>query len=74
LSDNRKKSRRKEGRERMDRRVGDRRANGVPPAPDTPARHDTGHRRRKVDSKVAGASKHAAKTAAKATRKRTHTK
>jgi hypothetical protein len=34
----------------MDRRVGDRRADGVPPAPDTPARHDTGKRQRKADA------------------------
>lgn len=58
----------------MDRRVGDRRADGIPPAPDTPARHDTGHRRRSVDHKVAGASKHAGKVAKKSTRKRTRTK
>ena len=58
----------------MDRRVGDRRADGVPPAPDTPARHDTGHRRRNVDRKVAGASKHPAKAAKKSARKRTRTK
>ena len=49
MSDNRKQSRRREGRKRMDRRVGDRRAGGVPPAPDTPARHDTGKRRRSAD-------------------------
>ena len=36
----------------MDRRVGDRRADGVPPAPDTPARHDTGKRRRSTDHKA----------------------
>ena len=52
MSDNRKHSRRKEGRKRMDRRVGDRRADGVPPAPDTPAKHDTGRRRRKADHKA----------------------
>ena len=52
LSDNRNQSRRKAGRKRMDRRVGDRRANGVPPAPDTPAKHDTGKRRRSTDRKI----------------------
>jgi hypothetical protein len=52
LSDKRKHSRRREGRKRMDRRIGDRRADGLPPAPDTPARHDTGKRRRATDHKV----------------------
>ncbi|MDR3675951.1 MAG: hypothetical protein P4N24_10715 [Acidobacteriota bacterium] len=52
MSDKRKQSRRREGRKRMDRRVGDRRAGGVPPAPDTPARHDTGKRRRSTDHKT----------------------
>jgi hypothetical protein len=36
----------------MDRRIGDRRADGLPPAPDTPARHDTGKRRRSTDHKA----------------------
>jgi hypothetical protein len=49
LSDKRKHHRRRDGRKRMDRRVGDRRADGLPPAPDTPARHDTGKRRRSTD-------------------------
>ena len=53
MTDKRKQSRRREGRNRMDRRGGDRRAGGVPPAPDTPARHDTGTRRRSTDHKVA---------------------
>ena len=52
LSDKRKQHRRREGRKRMDRRVGDRRADGVPPAPDTPARHDTGKRQRISDHKT----------------------
>jgi hypothetical protein len=52
LSDKRKHHRRRDGRKRMDRRVGDRRADGLPPAPDTPARHDTGKRRRSTDRKA----------------------
>jgi hypothetical protein len=35
----------------MDRRIGDRRGQGLPPAPDTPARHDTQERRRSTDKK-----------------------
>jgi hypothetical protein len=37
----------------MDRRVGDRRGEGVPPAPDTPAKPDIGLRRRHGDPKTA---------------------
>jgi hypothetical protein len=33
----------------MDRRIGDRRSDGLPPAPDTPAKADTGERRRATD-------------------------
>src|SRR5579864_4396539 len=50
LTDKRKQSRRRTGRNRMDRRVGDRRAEGVPPAPDTPAKRDTARRVRSTDS------------------------
>jgi len=56
MSDKRRHSRRRDGRKRMDRRVGDRRSGGLPPAPDTPARHDTGHRRRSVDHKAHSSS------------------
>ena len=42
----------------MDRRVGDRRAGGLPPAPDTPARHDTGKRRRSTDHKASSSHEH----------------
>lgn len=49
MVDQRKQSRRRGGRNRMDRRVGERRGEGVPPAPDTPARRDTGKRRREAD-------------------------
>jgi hypothetical protein len=53
----------------MDRRVGDRRAEGVPPAPDTPARHDTGKRQRSADHK-ASPSPDRPKPAVKSPRKR----
>ena len=53
----------------MDRRVGDRRAEGVPPAPDTPARHDTGKRQRSSDHKTSTSLKHP-KPAVKSSRKR----
>jgi hypothetical protein len=56
MSDMRKQSRRREGRKRMDRRVGDRRSGGLPPAPDTPAKHDTGRRRRNDDAKAPSSS------------------
>ncbi|MGA3164850.1 MAG: hypothetical protein ABSF14_01895 [Terriglobia bacterium] len=49
MSDKRKQRRRRASRKRLDRRVGDRRGSGVPPAPDTPAKPDTGHRRRGTD-------------------------
>ena len=42
----------------MDRRVGDRRADGVPPAPDTPARHDTSKRQRSSDHKASASPSH----------------
>jgi hypothetical protein len=68
LTDKRKRPRRKEGRIRMDRRVGDRRADGVPPAPDTPARHDTGKRQRISDHNV-GSSHMSKKSAPKSVSK-----
>jgi hypothetical protein len=52
LSDIRKKVRRKRSLKQMDRRVGDRRGGGISPAPDTPARQDTGKRQRSNDQKA----------------------
>jgi hypothetical protein len=52
LSDMRKAARRNRSAKRMDRRVGDRRGHGISPAPDTPAREDTGKRQRANDQKA----------------------